>query len=380
MSRELDFEKPVLEIERQIDELRRTAVGPEQLANVVAIDSGERPAPDANAKKLYRQIQQLEARAQRLTEQIFSRLSRWQTVQLARHPDRPFTRDYLGALFTDFVELHGDRRYGEDAAVVGGFARFRGRTVMVVGHQKGRTTQENMLRNFGMPRPEGYRKAIRLFRLASRFRVPVLTFIDTPGAYPGLGAEERGQAQAIAEALETMADLDVPVVSTVIGEGGSGGALAVGVANRLLMMEFSTYSVISPEGCASILFKDAAYAERAADALRLTARDLERLGVVDEVIPEPLGGAHRRPKEAAERLGERLARHLRDMSRWSEDALRDDRYRRYRGLGEVGGQTEVLESLMRHAPQPSLRDGVDELPDPDPESADRDVENAAPQA
>lgn len=359
MNRELDFERPVLEIERQIDELRRLAVGPEQLSNVVAIDSGDRPAPDADAEKLYAQIRQLERRARKLTEQIFSRLTRWQTVQLARHPERPYTLDYVQALFTDFVELHGDRYFGEDAAIVGGLARFRGQTVLVVGHQKGRTTAENMSRNFGMSRPEGYRKAIRLFRMAEQFRVPVLTFIDTPGAYPGLGAEERGQARAIAEALEVMSDLSVPVVATVIGEGGSGGALAIGVANRVLMLQFSTYSVISPEGCASILFKDAAYAERAADALRLTATDLEALGVIDEIVPEPLGGAHREPREAHARLAEHLQRHLRELRGWSGDALRDARYRRFRRLGEVAGKVEVLESLMRHAPEP----GADEPPD-----------------
>jgi acetyl-CoA carboxylase carboxyl transferase subunit alpha len=381
MNRELDFERPVLEIERQIDELRRLAAGPEQLSNVVAIDSAERPAPDADAKKLYQQVRQLEQRAQKLTEQIFSRLTRWQTVQLARHPARPYTLDYVQGLFTDFVELHGDRRFGEDAAIVGGLARFHGQTVLVVGHQKGRTTAENMTRNFGMPRPEGYRKAVRLFRLAEQFRVPILTFIDTPGAYPGLGAEERGQAQAIAEALEVMADLSVPVIATVIGEGGSGGALAIGVANRVLMLEFSIYSVISPEGCASILFKDATYAERAADALRLTAKDLQKLGVIDEIVPEPLGGAHRQPQQTQSRLAEHLQRHLREMRNWSAEALRDDRYRRFRRLGEVDGQVEVLEALMANAPGPddakAPEGGVKE---PGPDTVDLESENAAPQA
>ncbi len=353
MSRELEFERPILEIERQIEELRRLAAGRDQLANVVALDPEPRAAPGADGRRLYKQIAQLEDRAKKLTDQIFHRLTRWQTVQVARHPARPYTLDHIKALFADFTELHGDRRFADDEAIVAGLARFRGQTVMVVGHQKGRTTEENMRRNFGMPRPEGYRKATRLFRLANQFRIPIVTLIDTPGAYPGIGAEERGQAQAIAEALETMADLTVPVVATVIGEGGSGGALAVGVANRILMLEYSTYSVISPEGCASILFKDASHAERAADALRLTAKDLEALGVVDQIVPEPLGGAHRDPEAASRYLGDALARHLRELSRWSEEALRDDRYRRFRFLGAVEGNVEAFEQLMAHAPAES---------------------------
>lgn len=359
MTRELDFERPVLEIERQIHELRRLAAGGEEPVHGVAegtelptLDDARPPTdlePPQDNEQLIKQITKLEERASKLKEQIFSRLTRWQMVQLARHPQRPFTLDHLKYAFSDFVELHGDRRFGEDPAIVGGFARLQGMPVMVVGHQKGRTTQENLERNFGMPRPEGYRKAVRLFRLAEQFRTPVVTLIDTPGAYPGLGAEERGQAQAIAEALEVMAGLTVPVVSCVIGEGGSGGALAIGVANRVLMLAFSTYSVISPEGCASILFKDAGQAERAADALRLTARDLMQLKVVDQVVDEPQGGAHRDPKQAAELLGRAVAAHLVDLRRRSGEALRDDRYRRFRFLGEVQGSVEVLESLMAEA-------------------------------
>ncbi|HJL43975.1 MAG TPA: acetyl-CoA carboxylase carboxyltransferase subunit alpha [Myxococcales bacterium LLY-WYZ-16_1] len=368
MTRELDFERPVLEIERQIQELRRLAAS--NGANPSAADPAELPTvDDARApsgdmaedgpdnEQLIKQIAKLEERASKLKEQIFSRLSRWQTVQLARHPLRPFTQDHLAHAFSDFVELHGDRRFGEDPAIIGGFARLRGRPVVVVGHQKGRTTQENLLRNFGMPRPEGYRKAVRLFRLAEQFRLPVVTLVDTPGAYPGLGAEERGQSQAIAEALEVMAGLTVPVVSCVVGEGGSGGALAIGVANRVLMLTFSTYSVISPEGCASILFKDAAQAERAADALRLTARDLAELGVVDDVVEEPHGGAHRDPVQAAGYLADALDRHLSELAELSPESLRDDRYRRFRSLGQMEGDVKVLESLMAHAPATAPQGG-----------------------
>jgi len=348
MARELEFERPVLEIERQLEELRRLAVGRDGLANVVAIDDGG-PRKARDTKQLHRQIQKLEERAQKLKVQIFSRLSRWQIVQVARHPERPFTLDYVQALFTDFVELHGDRRFAEDPAIVAGLARFRGVPVMVMGHQKGRSTRENMERNFGMPRPEGYRKASRLARMADQFGLPILSFIDTPGAYPGLGAEERGQAQAIAEALETFAQLKVPVIATVIGEGGSGGALAIGVANRILVLEFGIYSVISPEGCASILFKDAAHAERAADALKLTAPDLRSLGVVDEVVPEPAGGAHRDPAKAAELLSDALWAQLSTLRRNGPEALRDDRYRRFRTLGAFEGESMLLQSLMARA-------------------------------
>ena len=259
----LDFERPLLELERKIDELKAL--------------SG---TADFTAE-----IQKLEKKARRLQSEIFSDLSRWQVTQLSRHPQRPYFLDYVQLLFTDFFELAGDRSYGEDPSIVAGWARLDGRPVMLLGHQKGRNTKENMLRNFGMPRPEGYRKARRLMELADRFGRPVLTFVDTPGAYPGIGAEERGQAEAIAVNLEVMSRLHVPVVSMVIGEGGSGGALAIAVANRVLMLENSIYSVISPESCSSILYRDTTKAEKAADALKLTARDLLELKVVDELVP-----------------------------------------------------------------------------------------------
>lgn len=292
--------------------------------------SGEEPAA-----MLDQLVVELSDKARALKQEIFNSLSRWQIVQVARHPERPFTLDYVGALFGDFEELHGDRGFADDPAIVGGLGRLGARRVMLVGHQKGRTTQENVTRNFGMPRPEGYRKALRLMRVAERFGLPVITFIDTPGAFPGLDAEERGQSQAIAEALEGMAALRVPILSVVIGEGGSGGALAIGVGNRVMMLEHATYSVISPEGCASILFKDAVHAPKAADALRLTARDLVELEVVDEAIREPLGGAHRSPEEAARHLGEALERHLVALEGLSPEALVADRYQRFRKLGEV---------------------------------------------
>ncbi len=335
MGRELDFERPVLEIERQIEHLRSLAAG-----GATGSSTATHPSPKIHT--LQRQISKLEERAVKLKEQVFTRLSRWQTVQLARHPERPFSTEYIQRIFTDFVELHGDRRFGDDPAVIGGLARIRSTPVMVVGHQKGRSTEENVRRNFGMPSPEGYRKAVRLFQLADRFGLPIITLVDTPGAYPGLGAEERGQAQAIAESLEVMAGLGVPVISTVIGEGGSGGALAISVANRILMFSYATYSVISPEGCASILFKDAKLAERAADALKLTAQDLLRLKVIDQVVKEPLGGAHRDPEQSAEALADAISGQLRALRGMSPEELRDDRYRRFRVLGEVtGGATLV---------------------------------------
>jgi acetyl-CoA carboxylase carboxyl transferase subunit alpha len=337
VARELDFERPVLELERQIEELRRMAAGRDRLTNMVSTfeAKGKKKLKTAVEENLEQQIVELEQRAVKLKEQIFSRLSRWQVVQVARHPDRPYPLDYLLHAFTDFTELHGDRRFGDDASIVGGLARLSGSPVMVIGHQKGRSTQENVKRNFGMPRPEGYRKALRLMYMAERFGLPIVTLIDTPGAYPGIDAEERGQSQAIAESLEGMAGLSVPVVSAIIGEGGSGGALAIAVANRIVMLEFSIYSVISPEGCASILFKDASYAERAADALRLTAPDLEKLGVIDQIVPEPLGGAHRDHREAAKRLAASLSIHLKELGRMSPEELKEDRYRRFRMLGSL---------------------------------------------
>lgn len=316
MARELDFERPVRELERQIEGLR-------------ALGRAD-PALDA-------QVEALRARAQQLEAEIFQQLSRWQRVQLARFVERPTTLDYVELAFEDFVELHGDRGFADDPAIVGGPARLGGRRVMLVGHQKGRTTQDNLHRNFGMPRPEGYRKSLRLMRMAERFSLPVVALVDTPGAYPGIEAEARGQAQAIAEALEGMAALEVPVVCAVIGEGGSGGALGIGVANRLVMLEHAVYSVISPEGCASILFKDAARAPEAAEALRLTAQDLLTLGVADEVVAEPRGGAHRDPPAAARALAAALEGQLAEVCAMSPAERIEDRYQRFRRLGEVRG-------------------------------------------
>ncbi len=334
MSRELDFERPILELERKIESLR-------------GADTGKIPTA-----KLEKQISKLEHKVETLRTQIFNNLTRWQVVQLARHQKRPFTLDYMERVFTDFVELHGDRCYADDRAIVGGLAKLQGIPVVVLGHQKGRTTQENLIRNFGMPRPEGYRKALRLMALAERFNRPLITMIDTPGAYPGIGAEERGQAQAIAEALERMASLSVPVISVVIGEGGSGGALAIGVANRLLMLEYSTYSVISPEGCASILFKDATFAERAADALRLTADDLLELKIADRIIPEPPGGAQKDHAKAGDALAEGLLEELQALRALTPAQLRDDRYRKYRTLGVLLGEQAIEKSMMKDAPEP----------------------------
>jgi acetyl-CoA carboxylase carboxyl transferase subunit alpha len=314
----LDFERPLLDLERKIEELKT-------LTHSGTSDVGQ-------------EIARLEKKARRLQSEIFSDLSRWQVTQLSRHPARPYFLDYVELLFTDFFELSGDRHFGEDPSIVGGWARLDGETVLVLGHQKGRNTKENMLRNFGMPRPEGYRKALRLMRLAERFQKPILTFVDTPGAYPGIGAEERGQAEAIAVNLEAMAGLTVPVVSTVIGEGGSGGALAIAVANRVLMLENSIYSVISPESCSTILYRDTSRAERAADALRLTARDLLEMQVVDELVPEPAGGAHRAPAEVAEALGRVLRKHLAALRQLSPQALVEDRYRKFRALGVFAGR------------------------------------------
>ncbi len=314
----LDFERPLLELEKKIEELRN-------LSTSGSVD-------------FTTEIGKLEKKAKKLQAEIFSDLNRWQVVQLSRHSARPYFLDYVQALFTDYVELSGDRLYSEDPSIIGGFARFDGRPVMVLGHQKGRSTKENMLRNFGMPRPEGYRKARRLMELAARFDRPILTFVDTPGAYPGIGAEERGQAEAIAVNLEVMAGLPVPVISTVIGEGGSGGALAIGVGNRVLMMENSIYSVISPEACSSILYRDASMAEKAADALKLTARDLFEMKVIDELVEEPAGGAHRDPAKAAESLAKVLRKHLGPLLTMKPDQLIADRYARFRALGVFSGK------------------------------------------
>jgi acetyl-CoA carboxylase carboxyl transferase subunit alpha len=307
----LDFERPLEELDRQIEEARA------------------RKSPLA-------EIAELEARRRNLEAQLYGELSPWYRVQLSRHPDRPQTLDYASQIFDEFIELHGDRGFADDPSIVGGLARLRDRPVMLVGHQRGRTTQEKLRRNFGMPRPEGYRKALRLFRLAERFRRPIVSMIDTQGAFPGLDAEERGQAEAIARNLRAMAALRVPVVVCVIGEGGSGGALALGVGNRILMFEYACYSVITPEGCASILYrqKTAESVARAADALRLTAKDLLALGVVDEIVPEPLGGAHRHPREAMESLRAALDRHLTELCAGPADRLRDLRYEKFRRMGQ----------------------------------------------
>jgi acetyl-CoA carboxylase carboxyl transferase subunit alpha len=309
----LEFERPLLALESKIAELKELSGG----AKVDFTD----------------EIQKLERKAKKLQDEIFSDLNRWQTVQLARHPNRPYTLDYLARLFTDFVELEGDRRFAADHAIISGIARFDGEPVVVIGHQKGRSTKENMLRNFGMPRPEGYRKARRLFDLANRFRRPVITFIDTPGAYPGIGAEERGQAEAIAVNLEVMASLEVPIVAVVVGEGGSGGALALGVANRILMLEYSIYSVISPESCSAILYRDATKAQKSADALRLTAHDLAGFGIADELIREAPGGAHRDHDLTAKNVGEAIRRHLGALKQMTPEQLVVDRYKKYRAMG-----------------------------------------------
>jgi acetyl-CoA carboxylase carboxyl transferase subunit alpha len=308
----LDFERPVVELERKIDELVRVSGG---------------------APELKPQIALLETRARELQQKIFAELNPWQKVQLSRHPARPYTLDYVERLIEGFVELHGDRRFGDDPAVVGGFGLFDGMPVLLVGHQKGRSTKEKVRRNFGQPKPEGYRKALRLMELAARMKRPIICLIDTQGAYPGVDAEERGQAEAIAKNLEIMAGLPVPIVCAVIGEGGSGGALALGVANRILMQEYATYSVISPEGCASILWRDDGKKPEAAAAMKITATDLVRLGVVDEVIAEAPGGAHRDHDMSAKMLGDALRRHLAELYYMTPDELRADRYKKFRHMG-----------------------------------------------
>jgi acetyl-CoA carboxylase carboxyl transferase subunit alpha len=309
----LEFERPIAELEAKIEELRYVG------------DDAEVSITD--------ELSRLQTKSRQLTEQIFRSLTPWQVAQLARHPKRPYAQDYIDAIFTDFEELHGDRAYADDAAMVGGLARLDGRAVMVVGEQKGRDTREKIARNFGMPKPEGYRKARRLFAMAERFGLPVFTFIDTPGAYPGVGAEERGQSEAIAHNLFAMAQLRTPVICTVIGEGGSGGALAISVGDRLLMLEYSTYSVISPEGCASILWKSADKAADAAEAMGITASRLAELGLVDEVVAEPLGGAHRDTADMAGRLGQCLRRQLADVESMGADAMLEKRYQRLMDLG-----------------------------------------------
>ena len=310
----LPFEKHVVALVDRVRQLRKLA------------------ATDA---KFAPELQQLEEKAGRLARELFADLTPMQKVMISRHPNRPYTLDYVQRLFTDWIELHGDRRFAEDPSVVAGLARFRGRSVVAVGHQKGRGTKENVMRNFGMPKPEGYRKAIRMYELADRFGLPVFTFIDTPGAYPGVGAEERGQSEAIGAALAAMARVTVPIVSVIIGEGMSGGALALGVANRVLVLEFGCYSVISPEGCAGILWKDKSRASDAADQLKMTAPDLLRLGVVDSIVDEPAGGAHRDHDEAARHLEIALHETLTSLDGLSPAELVEDRYQRFRKLGSV---------------------------------------------
>lgn len=309
----LDFEQPIAELQAKIEELR--LVGHDSQVN------------------LSDEIVRLEDKSRKLTESIFKDLTPWQVSQLSRHPQRPYTLDYLEHMFSDFDELHGDRLYADDAAIVGGVARLDDRPVMVIGHQKGREVKEKVRRNFGMPRPEGYRKACRLMEMAERFRMPILTFIDTPGAYPGIGAEERGQSEAIAHNLAVMSRLKTPIISTVIGEGGSGGALAIGVSDELVMLQYSTYAVISPEGCASILWKSADKASEAAQAMGITAERLKELGFVDSLVTEPLGGAHRNPVQTAEGIKETLLASLERLDALDDDSLLEQRYKRLMSFG-----------------------------------------------
>jgi acetyl-CoA carboxylase carboxyl transferase subunit alpha len=309
----LDFEQPIAELEAKIDELRFVDSDAE-------VNVGE-------------EIARLRAKSRALTTSIFANLTPWQVAQLARHPQRPYTLEYAAAICDEFVELHGDRMYADDHAIVGGLGRLEGRPIMLIGHQKGRDTKERVRRNYGMPKPEGYRKALRLMRLAERFRIPLVTLIDTPGAYPGVGSEERNQSEAIARNLFEMSTLRVPVITAVIGEGGSGGALAIGVCDRLIMLQYAVYSVISPEGCASILWKSADKKELAAEAMGITAERLDKFGVVDEIVREPLGGAHRDPQVMAEDLKAAILRHLHEVEQLPEDQLLQKRYERLRAQG-----------------------------------------------
>lgn len=310
----LDFEQPIADLEAKIEELRHVDTDSE-----INIDE---------------EIERLQGKSRDLTKSIFANLSAWQIAQLARHPQRPYTLDYLGGLLTEFEELHGDRSFADDPALIGGIGRLDGRSVIVIGHQKGRTTKEKLDRHFGMPRPEGYRKAMRLMLMAEKFRLPILTFIDTPGAYPGVGAEERGQSEAIARNLYVMARLRVPIICTVIGEGGSGGALAIGVGDRILMLEYSTYSVISPEGCASILWKSADKAADAAEAMGITSRRLKELDLIDRVVSEPLGGAHRDAASSITTLKQALLEELAELDTVEPDTLIEMRYKRLQGYGQ----------------------------------------------
>lgn len=312
----LEFEKPIAELEAKIEALRDVS----------------RHGGDA-AVDLDKEIEQLEKKSLELKQKIFSDLGAWQVAQLARHPQRPYTKDYLEHAFTEFEEMAGDRAYADDKAIVGGMARLNGRPVMVIGHQKGRETKEKVLRNFGMPKPEGYRKALRLMETAERFNMPIITFIDTAGAYPGVGAEERGQSEAIAKNLKVMSGLSVPVICNVVGEGGSGGALAIGVGDYVNMLQYSTYSVISPEGCASILWRDSDKAPQAAEAMGLIAPRLKELELIDEIIPEPLGGAHRDPAQTAQNMKDMLVKQLEELEQLDNETLLERRYQRLMSYG-----------------------------------------------
>ena len=305
----LEFEKPVVELEKKIQEL--ITVSPDLLQTEIA---------------------KLEKKAEQMRKEIFTNLTRWQTAQVARHPNRPYTLDYIERIFTDFTELHGDRLYGDDHAIVGGPARLNGEPVMVIGHQKGHDTKEKVYRNFGMPNPEGYRKALRLMEMAERFNLPIITFVDTPGAFPGIGAEERGQAEAIARNLREMARFRVPIIVCVTGEGGSGGALAIAVGDRILMLEFSIYAVISPEGCAAILWSDGTKGAQAAEALKLTAQDIKELEVIDEIVKEPTGGAHSDHVAIARNLAEAISRNLQELKKLSPEELVQGRYDKFRKM------------------------------------------------
>ncbi|WP_263769215.1 acetyl-CoA carboxylase carboxyltransferase subunit alpha [Propionivibrio soli] len=314
----LDFEQPIADLESKIETLRF--------------------AQDDSAVDISEEIARLEKKGQTLTKEVYAKLSPWQIAQVARHPQRPYTLDYVRLIFTDFEELHGDRAFADDHAVVGGLARFNGQSVMVIGHQKGSDTKEKIYRNFGMPRPEGYRKALRLMHLAEKFGIPVMTFIDTPGAYPGIDAEERGQSEAIGRNLYEMAELKTPIIVTVIGEGGSGGALAIGIGDVVQMLQYSTYSVISPEGCASILWKSAEKASEAAEIMGITATRLKSLGLIDKVVNEPIGGAHRDPAAMAQNLKKALQDALKNVSGLSTSELLEARFKRLMAYGRVKEQ------------------------------------------
>ena len=320
----LDFERPIHELEAKIEELKNFGS-----QKNVSLDP---------------EIRKLEQKLEKMKTEIYHNLTAWQRIQIARHPDRPYMLDYIRIIMTDFIELHGDRQFADDLALLGGFATFDGHKVMVIGQQKGRDTTENVMRNFGYAHPEGYRKAMRLMKMAEKFHLPIFVFIDTPGAYPGVGAEERGQAQAIAESIRNMSRIQVPIVATIIGEGGSGGALGIGVADRVCILQHSYYSVISPEGCASILWRSNLRAPEAAEALKLTGEHLIKFGIVDEIIPEPQGGAHHDPIQVAESIRKSLLKNLKELSNQDPQDLLENRYKKYRKIGEFFSQTSSAEN------------------------------------